>query len=457
MSRIDLPLPADRVWTDPEKLAPYAKDEASSGRAPLAVAFPLDATEVATVMRWASANRTPVIPRGAGSGLSGGAVPLGGAVVLSLERMNRILSIDAEGMTITVEPGVITGEIRRAAAAKGLLYAPIPASLDFCTIGGNVATNAGGLCAVKYGVTREHVLGLEAVLPTGETVVTGGALAKNSTGYNLTQLLCGSEGTLAVIVRIILKLLPLPAETVTLLAPFDSVDALAKAVVAVLAGKVTPATMELLPRAAVQCVLGKHPEYAYPFPEKAASLLVELDGMDANLVAEQAAAIAEVLQAHGAGESVVAATPARRAELWTLRKQVRDSIAHTAPYVEADAVVPRARLPELVRAADAAGAAAGLAQITYGHAGDGNLHTYFWRGGHDDAAWAAASETALTHLFKATVAMGGTLSGEHGLGHLKRDYLPLALPPDTIALMKRLKSAFDPQGILNPHKVLPDA
>jgi len=455
VARPDLPLPSDRVWTDPEKLAPYARDEASTGKLPLAVAFPVDASEVAAVMRWASAHRVPVIPRGAGSGLSGAAVPLADAVVLSLEKMNRILSIDPENMTATVEPGVITGDIRRAAAAAGLLYAPIPASLDFCTIGGNVATNAGGLCAVKYGVTREHVLGLEAVLPTGETIVTGGALAKNSTAYNLTQLLCGSEGTLAVIVKIILKLLPLPAETVTMLAPFDSVDALAKAVVTVVSGKVIPATMELLPRAAVRCVLAKHPEYSYPFPEKVASLLLELDGMDANLVAEQATAVAAILQAHGAGEPVVATTPARRAELWTLRKQVRDSIAHTAPYVEADAVVPRAKLPDLVRAADAAGVAAGLEQITYGHAGDGNLHTYFWRGTHDDVAWARASEIALTHLFTATVALGGTLSGEHGLGHLKRDYLPLALAPETIALMKRLKAAFDPAGILNPHKVFP--
>ena len=264
------------MWTDPEKLAPYARDEASTGKLPLAVAFPVDAAEVAAVMRWASAHRVPVIPRGAGSGLSGAAVPLADAVVLSLERMNRILSIDAESMTATVEPGVITGDIRRAAAAAGLLYAPIPASLDFCTIGGNVATNAGGLCAVKYGVTREHVLGLEAVLPTGETIVTGGALAKSSTAYNLTQLLCGSEGTLAVIVKIILKLLPLPAETVTMLAPFDSVDALAKAVVAVVSGTVIPATMELLPRSAVRCVLAKHPEYSYPFPETTASLLLRV-------------------------------------------------------------------------------------------------------------------------------------------------------------------------------------
>ena len=455
MPRIDLPLPPDRVWTDPEKLASYGRDEAASGRIPRAVAFPVDAREVAAVLAWADRERVPVIPRGAGSGLSGAAVPLADAVVLSLERMNRILSVDPGAMTAVVEPGAITGDIRRAAAAKRLLYAPIPASVDFCTIGGNVATNAGGLCAVKYGVTREHVLALEAVLPTGEIVETGAALAKSSTGYNLTQLLCGSEGTLAVITKITLRLLPLPAETMTLLAPFPSVDHVARAVLAVLAGNVVPPTMELLPRDAVRCVLGKHPDYSYPFPDAAASLLLEMDGHDAETVAGQTAHLAEILAFHGAGEPVVASTPAQRDELWTLRKQVRDSIATTGEYVEADAVVPRARLPELLRAAETAAKEAGLDQITYGHAGDGNLHTYFWRGTLDDAAWAKASDTALTSLFRAAVALGGTISGEHGLGFLKRDYLPLAADAATIALMKRLKAAFDPNGILNPGKVLP--
>lgn len=455
MTRPAVPLPPDRVWTDAEKLAAYSRDEASAGRRPIAVAFPESEAEVAAVLRWANDTRTPVIPRGAGSGLSGGAVPVTDALVLSLERMSRILEIDAEGMTATVEPGVITGDVRRAAAAKGLLYAPIPASVDFCTIGGNVATNAGGLCAVKYGVTREHVLGLHAVLPTGEIVESGAALAKSSTGYNLTQLLCGSEGTLAVITRITLKLLPLPAETMTLLAPFDSVDALAKAVVAVLAGHVIPPTMELLPRAAVRCVLDKHPEYSFPFRDREASLLLEMDGRDADVVADQTAHVAEILQRHGAGEPVLAQTASQRAELWTVRKQVRDSIANTGTYVEADAVVPRKRLPALLAAADAAAAAAGLDHVTYGHAGDGNLHTYFWRGALDDAAWERASKTALTTLFEKTVALGGTLSGEHGIGFLKRDYMPLAFSADMLALMKRLKAAFDPNGILNPHKVLP--
>lgn len=241
----------------------------------------------------------------------------------------------------------------------------------------------------------------------------------------------------------------------TLLAPFDSVDALANAVVAVLAGHVIPPTMELLPRAAVRCVLAKHPDYAWPFPDRAASLLVEMDGRDAGVVAEQTAALAEILQRHGAGEPVIAQTPAQRNELWTLRKQVRDSIANTGPYVEADAVVPRRHVPALLRAADDAAAAAGLEHITYGHAGDGNLHTYFWRGSLDDAAWSKAGTLALTTLFEKTVALGGTLSGEHGIGFLKRDYMPIALSADLLALMKRLKAAFDPNGILNPHKVLP--
>ena len=453
----DLPLPRDRVWTDAERLAPFARDEAATGVAPLAVVFPESTAEVSAVLKWANERRVPVVPRGAGSGLSGAAIPVPGAIVLSLTRLNTFLRVDAADLTVEVHPGVITGEVRRAAETHNLLYAPIPASVDFCTIGGNVATNAGGLCAVKYGATREHVLGLEAVLATGEIIRTGGRFQKSSTGYNLTQLLCGSEGTLAVITGITLKLLPLPAARMTMLVPFDSADALARGVVAILGGSIIPPTMEFLPRAAVRCVLEKHPDYAYPFPERAASLLVEMDGPDPDVVAEQITLLSEVLKGCGAGEPAVAMTPARREELWTLRKQVRDSIANSGDYVEADGVAPKRALPALYQAALDAGAEAGLDVISYGHAGDGNLHTYFRRGDlRDDAAWAKAGDVALTRYFRDTVALGGTISGEHGIGSSKRKYLPLAMAPEQIELLRRIKSAFDPHGILNPHKVLPD-
>lgn len=455
--KIDVPLPADRIRTDAEALAPYARDEAESGHPPRAVVFPANTGEVAAVLRWAHERRVPVVPRGAGSGLSGAAVPSADAVVLSLERLNARLEIDAGDMIAEVDPGVITGEIRRAAEAEGLLYAPIPASVDFCTIGGNVATNAGGLCAVKYGVTREHVLGLEAVLPGGEVIRTGGRFRKSSTGYDLTQLLCGSEGTLAVITGITLKLLPLPRERMTLLVPFGSTSDLTRGVVDVLASGLIPPTMEFLPRAAVRCVLERHPEYAFPFPDAAASLLVEMDGDDPDSIAVAVGRIAETLAKAGAAEPAIATTPARREELWTLRKQVRDSIAGSGAYVEADGVAPRTKLPELYEASIEAGRRHGLEVISYGHAGDGNLHTYFRRGGADDATWGAASKAAMADYLRATVALGGTLSGEHGIGASKREYLPLALPPAQIALLRRIKSAFDPHGILNPGKVLPEA
>ncbi len=452
----DLPLPADRILTDPERIAPYARDEAERGALPQAVALPISTAEVSAVLRWADARRVPVVPRGAGSGLSGAAVPTAEAIVLSLERMTHVSPVDVDDMTVDAEPGVVTAEIRRAAEAKGLLYAPIPASVDFCTIGGNVATNAGGLCAVKYGVTREHVLGLEAVLPGGETIRTGGKLRKSSTGYNLTQLLCGSEGTLAVITRVTLKLLPLPGARMSMLVPFDSMDDLMRGVLAVLSGPAIPPTLEFLPRAAVRCVLERHPHLAFPFPDVAASLLIECDGATGEEVAQQIERIAERLTALGAGDPVAAGTSTQRDEIWTLRKLVRDSISNSGEYVEADGVVPRRRLPELLAAAEGAAADVGISQISYGHAGDGNLHTYFLRGPLDDRAWAAAAPKALEGLFRRTAALGGTISGEHGIGRSKRDYLPLALSADEIALMRRLKRSFDPNGILNPGKIFPD-
>lgn len=449
------PLPEEQLITDADALAAYRSDEATAGDLPLAVALVQSADDVSKVMRWASHERVPVIPRGAGSGLSGGVVPVGDALILSLEKLNSHLEIHAGSMTATADAGVITGDIRRAAEAQNLLYAPIPASVDFCTIGGNVATNAGGLCAVKYGVTREHVMSLQAVLPTGEIIHTGGEFLKNTTGYNLTQLICGSEGTLAVVTRVTLRLLPLPPERRTMLVPFDSLEQMSDAVLRVLEGPVIPPTMEFLPQEAVDCVLGRHPDYSYPFADKIASLLIEVDGSSEDEVMDDLTAIAEKVKACGAGEPVVAATEAQRESLWTIRKQCRDSIATSGEYVEADSVVPRHRLPQLLAAAHENAKSAGLRVISYGHAGDGNLHTYFLRGDLDDDAWEAASHAALNGFFAETKRLEGTLSGEHGIGLLKRDYMPVALAPHEIDLMRRIKTAFDPQRILNPHKVLP--
>ena len=451
-----IPLPPQRFWRDAERLAPYAADEAARGKLPSAVAFPVNAQEVASLMGYAAASGLAVVPRGAGSGLSGGAIPLSDTLIISLEKLDQHLHIDPSAMTAQADAGVITGAIRTAAAEHGLRYAPIPASVDFCTIGGNVATNAGGLCAVKYGVTRQHVLGLQVVLPTGEIIQTGGVLHKNSTGYDLTQLVCGSEGTLGIVTRVTLRLLVAPAAQRSMLVPFPAIEALTAGVLRVLEGTPLPQTMEFLPRSAVECVLARHPDYTFPFREAAACLLIEVDGDSVEDVMEQLTTIAEKLRAAGSEEGIVATTEAQREELWTIRKQCRDSIANSGEYVEADSVVPRARLPELAAAAQAAAELADLEVISYGHAGDGNLHTYFLRGELDDAQWEKRSQEALRSFFETTTALGGTISGEHGIGYTKREYLPLALAPEQIALMRRIKTAFDPEGILNPHKVFPD-
>ncbi|MFH1262714.1 MAG: FAD-linked oxidase C-terminal domain-containing protein [Pseudomonadota bacterium] len=456
LARLSSTSPAFEVWTDPGRIEAYLHDEAARAKEPCAaVLFPRSTAEVAQVLRLASELGVPIVPRGAGSGLSGAAVPSRDSIVLSLERMNRIFTIDEVDAIAVVEPGVITGAIRAAVEEKGLFYPPIPASIDLCTIGGNVATNAGGLCAVKYGVTREYVLGLEVVLPTGDVIETGGRYLKNSTGYNLTQLITGSEGTLGVITKIILRLRPLPRERVTLLAPFRRLSEVSNAVVAILAERIVPPTLELLPKGAVRCVLARHTELSYPFPDHEASLLIELDSRDGASIPGEVETLQKVLERCGSPDPLVATSTAQRDQLWSLRKQIRDSIANSGDFIEADSVVPRRNLPALVEAAETIGKQFHLEVISYGHAGDGNLHTYFRRGETPKTGWETLSKKALTAFFEKTIALGGTLSGEHGIGLLKKEYLPMALSQAQIDLMRRLKKAFDPKNILNPGKVIP--
>jgi glycolate oxidase len=444
------------VRTSPAGIEPYLHDEAVRSSDPAAaVLFPRSTEEVSRILKLASRFRVPVVPRGAGSGVAGSAVPGKGWIVLSLERMNRILAVDERDAVAVVEPGAITGEIRKAVEAKGLFYPPVPGSVDLCTIGGNVATNAGGLSAVKYGVTRPYVLGLEAVLAGGEVIQTGGRYLKHSTGYDLTQLIVGSEGTLAVITKIVLRLLPLPTERMTLLAPFPSLEDLTGAVLAILAERIVPPTLELVPRGAVRSVLARNPDISFPFPESEASLLIEVDGADLPSVERDVARLAPILERCGSPDPLVAFSPSQRERLWSLRKGIRDSIVACGPYVEADSVVPRSQLPELVRAGDACGARHGLETISYGHAGDGNLHTYFLKGTLLERSWKSASKKVLREYYERTVRLGGTISGEHGIGSLKRPYLPIALSGGEIQLMRGIKKAFDPYNLLNPGKLLP--
>lgn len=448
--------PNIEVWTNDEKIRPYARDEAfESSLLPLAVVFARSTDEVVKLLTFASKNHIPVIPRGAGSGLSGAAVPTEKSIVLSLEQMKKILSIEKTDGIAVVEPGVITGEIRDAAEEQGLFYPPIPASVDFCTIGGNIATNAGGLCAVKYGVTREYVLGLKVVLPCGDLIHTGGPFVKNTTGYNLTQLIVGSEGTLGVVTEITLKLLPLPKERVTLLVPFEQPQDITKTIVSIIAERIVPPTLELLPKGAVDCVLSRHPNLSFPFKNNAASLLIELDSRNGSSLENELKELEKLLKKSPAGEPIISTTKAQRDEIWTVRKLVRDAISKSGNYVEADSVVPRKHVTDLVFAAEDVGKKFKINVICYGHAGDGNLHTYFLQKTIPDKEWKEISEKALSEFFKRTIALKGTISGEHGIGFLKKNYMPMAFSNTEIELMRRIKTAFDPHNILNPGKVLP--
>lgn len=489
LDEIRLACPQMLIQTSADVLRHYSSDESTSTNGYVhAVFFPTNTQEVSVVLKHAEKHRIPVIPRGAGSGLSGACVPIQSSFILSLEKMNRILEIDEQNHTALVEPGAITKDLRDAAEAKNLYYPPIPSSLDFCTLGGNVATNAGGLCAVKYGVTRKYILGLEVVVPGGEIINTGGKFVKHTTGYDLSQLIAGSEGTLAVITQILFSLLPLPSERATLLVPFDSVQIAAKCVQAFLSQGLVPPTLELMPKEAIDCVLKINKDMTFPFKNEAATLLIELDAFSKEALLSDTEKLYEILKAYCLAEPLLASSSMQREDFWSVRKSIREAIKRADIFVEADAVVPRHALPKLIEAAQVTATKFGVNVISYGHAGDGNLHTYFQKGTLSDAKWKAIIGTCgtfstskasgisasviagdhssiknkltkdhlLSHFFQQVIDLGGTISGEHGIGFLKRDYLPLAISEKQLEIMRQIKKAFDPRGILNPGKVLAD-
>jgi glycolate oxidase len=442
----------DNVATERQDLICYGYDATQMEFLPDAVVHPANTAEIAQVLKLANAEQFPVFPRGAGSGFSGGALPKGGGIVLVTTRLNRILRIDTENLIAEVEPGVVTEHFQQEVEKLGLFYPPDPASLKFSTLGGNVAENAGGPRAVKYGCTKDFVMGLEVVLPTGDIIRTGGETYKGVVGYDMTKLLCGSEGTLGVITKIIFKLLPYPDAKKTMLTIFDSIDGAAKAVSAIIGGKIIPTTLEFMDHATLQCVERRF-NLGIP-PEGRAVLLIEVDG-DRDLIEKQAQRIHDIIKPLGLVQFRAARDAAESEQLWKVRRLVSPSLRDVNPdkYNE-DIVVPRSKVPEVIRRIEKVAANYDIPVVNFGHAGDGNLHVNIMI---DKAVpgMEAKAHAAIGEVFQAALDLGGTMSGEHGVGLAKQPYIHLELKPAQVAAMQAIKNALDPHDILNPGKMFP--
>ncbi len=441
----------ERAFTDRETLLTYSYDALGRKHLPEMAVFPKDAKTISEIMKLATAKRFAVSPRGAGSGFTGGSVPARGGLALCLSRMNRILSIDEENLTAEVEPGVVNGDLRKAVEARGLYYPPDPSSLAFSTLGGNVAECAGGPRAFKYGVTRDYVMDLEAVLPTGEIVRAGAATVKGVVGYDLTRLLVGSEGTLAVVTKIVLKLLPLPEERRTLLSLFPAMKEAITAVMEMVRAKVVPATLEFLDDRSIRCVADRG---NLKYLEGAGGLLlIEVDGYKES-IPRQAADVRRVCEAAGALEIREARNAEEAEDLWAARRAVSPSLSRIGPFkINEDIAVPRSRLLEALEGVVSICRRRELANANFGHAGDGNIHVNILLADRKDEKARARAEEAVREIFELTVSLGGTMSGEHGVGLAKAPYLDIEVPPALAALQERIKIAFDPAGILNPGKI----
>ena len=444
------------VLVGAEALEPYAHDQVVGLRAePEVVVRVTSAGQIAEIFKLAQRERVPVTPRGAGYGLSGGAVPVCGGIVLSTEKMNRILEIDRENLMATVEPGVITGDIHRAVEAVGLFYPPDPASLDSCSIGGNIAEGAGGQRAVKYGVTRHYVCGLEAVLPSGEIITCGGKLVKNVTGYDLLQLLIGSEGTLAVVTRIILRLIPLPKVQVDLLVPYDDFQAAADTVSDIIAHRILPTTIEFMERDSVLAV-ERLSQKQVPHDDAQAHLLIQLDGNRPEAVDADYQMVGELCMQHGAREVLVAKDRRTRERLWEARRLIIEALKHESPinHME-DVVVPRAEIPRLLKGIKEIAARYAVRIVCFGHAGDGNVHVNVLKDDVPAERWETLVPATTEEMYRLTLSLGGTITGEHGVGCTRRRYLPMALDAAQIEIMRQIRAVFDPHHILNPGKIFP--
>ena len=443
------------VFFDKDVLSHYGHDETEKLLYPPDVVVkPSSTEEISRILKFCNEHLIPVTPRGAGTGLSGGAIPQNGGVVISTERLNRILEIDERNLQVTTEPGVITEVLQNTVKAKGLFYPPDPASRGSCFIGGNIAENSGGPKAVKYGVVKDYVLNLEMVLPTGEVIWTGANVLKNSTGYNLTQLVVGSEGTLGIVTKIVLRLIPLPKYDLLMLAPFASLEKASEAVSAIFRAGFTPSAMELVEIDALIITARMVDSYVVPVDESiAAHLIIEVDGNDINVLMNEMEAIATLLNEYEAGEAFFADDAQQKNELWKLRRRVAEATKLAGYTIEEDTVVPRAELPALIKGVKALGKQHDFLAVCYGHAGDGNLHIRIKKEGVPNSYGNEEMNKILRELFKLVKSLGGTISGEHGVGLIQKDFMDIVMNTTNLNLMRSIKKAFDPNNILNAGKI----
>lgn len=458
VSQFNLILGNSFVFSDIETRNHYGKDETEDYVFPPSVVLkPSTPDEISAILKIANLHKIPVTAIGARTGLSGGSLSIHQGIGLSMERFNKILNIDDKNLQVTVEPAVITQVLREAVAEKDLFYPPDPSSLGSCWIGGNVAENAGGARAVKYGVTKDYVLNLEVVLANGEIIWTGANTLKNTTGYNLTQLMIGSEGTLGIITKIVMRLIPKNSHTVLMLVPFYNANEACEAVSAIFRAGITPSALEFMERDAIDWTLKFVPDLNVQVKDEIqAHLLIEVDGNYPDILFQEAEKIMEVVEQFKIDEVLFADTEVQKNLLWKMRRSVAEAVKSNSVYKEEDTVVPRYELPKLLFGIKEIGAKYGFKSVCYGHAGDGNLHVNIIKGDMSDENWNTEVTKGIREIFELTVSLKGTLSGEHGIGFVQKNYMDIAFSKIQLQLMKGIKSIFDPNGILNPGKIFPD-
>ncbi|MEP6615455.1 MAG: FAD-linked oxidase C-terminal domain-containing protein [Ginsengibacter sp.] len=443
------------VLTDIESLHHYSHDETENLQyLPQVIIKPRTAEEISKILKICNKLKIHVTPRGAGTGLSGGALPQYGGVVISTERMNKIIAIDDKNLQVVTEPGVITEVLQNAVKEVGLFYPPDPSSRGSCFIGGNIAENSGGPKAVKYGVVKDYVLNLEVVLPTGDIIWTGANVLKNVTGYNLTQLIVGSEGTLGIVTKIVLRLIPLPSHDLLMLVPFKDLEKAGAAVSAIFRAGYTPSGLELVEIDALKIVSAAIVNSAVPLAvDTAAHLIIEVDGNHPDVLMKEMEAIAGLLAEFDCGEIYFADTSAQKAELWKLRRLVAEAVKLDGYTIEEDTVVPRAVLPDLIRGVKELGRIHGFHAVCYGHAGDGNLHIRIKKTGTVNSFNDPEMTQSLRALFQLVKSLGGTISGEHGIGLVQKGFMDIMFDKNQLDLMRGIKKLFDPNHILNAGKI----